>query len=288
MTYMVPSFAVIPYRFFYLDGIQLSYLKVYLEIFHLWQANKPCFISNREFCKRTGLSDRTVFEALNYFEKMGELKRITKNFKRYIVQPERTIEIQENEEKNSSESNSSNSEHPCEIAHPPLRDSSPPPCANSQHNNNKNINIKNNKSSYVGFDRFWSEYPRKENKKGARDIWIRKKLEPHAQTIIDHIIFRKEKDIQWKDPKYIPHPTTFLNGERWTDKFQETSNAKSYSNNGQNGFKEKSNSEKSWDFLLSAARAEAEGSNSIDSTEGYLSYEIPKLISNGGSSKNSY
>ena len=66
------------------------------------------------------------------------------------------------------------------------------------------------------FDSFWSDYPIKREKKKARDIWRRKKLDSIADTIIDDVRMRKAGDKHWLDG-FIPHPTTYLNGERWDD-----------------------------------------------------------------------
>jgi len=66
------------------------------------------------------------------------------------------------------------------------------------------------------FDRFWSEYPRKVKKKEAEDIWKRKKLDGLADVLVLDVKNRLQKDNSWKNG-FIPHPTTYLRGERWTD-----------------------------------------------------------------------
>ena len=112
MSY-TPSLVVIPYRILYLEGVQLSYIKVYEHIFHLWNQRKQCFISNPEFCRRTGLGISTVQEALAFFEEKGELKRTFKGRRRFLIQPELSIEIGQND--------SANDEHapePADGSHP--------------------------------------------------------------------------------------------------------------------------------------------------------------------------
>ena len=64
------------------------------------------------------------------------------------------------------------------------------------------------------FEEFWKVYPRKFTKKTALEIWSRKK--PDAELLIADVRNRLENDAQWKDG-FIPHPTTYLNGERWND-----------------------------------------------------------------------
>jgi len=71
------------------------------------------------------------------------------------------------------------------------------------------------------FEEFWSAYPRKESKKKALDIWRRKKIDSIAGMVINDVLTRKEKHSPWQDIKYVPHATTYLNGERWHDEIVE-------------------------------------------------------------------
>lgn len=70
------------------------------------------------------------------------------------------------------------------------------------------------------FDEFWSAFPRKENKKKAEEVWKRKKLDSIADQIVADVTDRAARHKQWLDG-FIPHPTTYLNGERWTDEIRE-------------------------------------------------------------------
>lgn len=72
------------------------------------------------------------------------------------------------------------------------------------------------------FDRFWAAYPRKENKKNAHKAFFR--LRPNEQ-LLDRMlsaIQRQRASPQWQEAggKYIPHPSAWLNGERWEDQPQ--------------------------------------------------------------------
>lgn len=65
------------------------------------------------------------------------------------------------------------------------------------------------------FDDFWRAYPNKVAKPLAR-----KSFEKHVkagvrpEAIMDGLEAAKAR---WTDPKYIPHPSTWLNQERWND-----------------------------------------------------------------------
>ena len=67
------------------------------------------------------------------------------------------------------------------------------------------------------FQDFWFIYPRKKDKKRAHNIWRREKLDNKADMIIEDVKHRLQNDSSWKDETYIPHPSTYLSFERWTD-----------------------------------------------------------------------
>jgi hypothetical protein len=67
------------------------------------------------------------------------------------------------------------------------------------------------------FDRFWAAYPRKQAKAEAANVWKSQKLTPLADLIVADVTRRRIDDCQWRDPQYIPHPTTYLRQRRWED-----------------------------------------------------------------------
>ena len=68
------------------------------------------------------------------------------------------------------------------------------------------------------FERWWLIYPKKVKKKTAKATWMIKK--PDADLLIADVENRQAHDGQWKRG-FIPHPTTYLNGERWNDELTE-------------------------------------------------------------------
>ena len=67
------------------------------------------------------------------------------------------------------------------------------------------------------FDKFWACYPRHTAKQDAKRAFI--KVSPDDalfETMLTAIQRQKQTD-QWSDPRYIPHPATWLNGRRWED-----------------------------------------------------------------------
>ncbi len=69
------------------------------------------------------------------------------------------------------------------------------------------------------FNLFWEAYPRKEAKKRARISFDRAvKDQATLDLILADIADRLRLGVWDLSQKaYIPHPTTYLNGERWED-----------------------------------------------------------------------
>lgn len=71
----------------------------------------------------------------------------------------------------------------------------------------------------ISFAKFYSIYPRKVAKPLALKAW--KKLNPSdelVETIIKAVeIFKLSREWQQDDGKYIVHPSTFINAQRWED-----------------------------------------------------------------------
>lgn len=72
------------------------------------------------------------------------------------------------------------------------------------------------------FDQFWAEYPRKTVKKEALKSWNRIKMTDELFAKIMSTLAAYKKSPQWiKDGgQFIPHPTTWLNQERWNDELK--------------------------------------------------------------------
>lgn len=65
----------------------------------------------------------------------------------------------------------------------------------------------------VPFQDFWDLYPRHEKPVQAEKAWKRlsvKNQKAAMAALPEHIA-------RWDNPKYIPHPTSWINGKRWLD-----------------------------------------------------------------------
>ncbi len=74
------------------------------------------------------------------------------------------------------------------------------------------------------FNQFWSIYPKKVNKKGCLKSFIKiKNLKTELPIILEAVErFKNSKGWQKDNGQFIPHPTTFINQERWKDEQEET------------------------------------------------------------------
>ena len=64
-----------------------------------------------------------------------------------------------------------------------------------------------------GFAEFWRAYPRKVGKGAARTAFVKALRKASAETVMAGLGRAK-----WPaDPQFIPHPSTWLNSERWDD-----------------------------------------------------------------------
>lgn len=66
------------------------------------------------------------------------------------------------------------------------------------------------------FERFWAAYPRHEAKKRALAAWTKALDSADAETIIDGAA-RFAAVRHGQDPRYTPHPASWLNDGRWDD-----------------------------------------------------------------------
>jgi phage replication O-like protein O len=90
----------------------------------------------------------------------------------------------------------------------------------SKDNQQKTKNICATQALRDSFERFYSVYPKKRNRKDAEKAFA--KLNPDAdqlQAILDGLARCKLSD-QWNDPQFIPYPASWLNAGGWMDEVQ--------------------------------------------------------------------
>lgn len=107
---------------------------------------------------------------------------------------------------------------------PPMQQSLPNNISLNNINNNIVDNIEILSDDEAAFNRFWSIYPKKVNKQGTLKAFKKiKNLQTELPLILDAVErFKNSKGWQKDNGQFIPHPTTFINQERWKDEHIET------------------------------------------------------------------
>jgi hypothetical protein len=78
------------------------------------------------------------------------------------------------------------------------------------------------------FAAFWQAYPKKVSKADAEKAWRKHKCADHLAAILTALERgRQSQDWQREDSRFIPYPSTWLNGHRWTDEGVERLSAAS-------------------------------------------------------------
>lgn len=73
------------------------------------------------------------------------------------------------------------------------------------------------------FEVFWKEYPNHTKKKDALLKWLKLDLKDGLFEKIMQSVRDSKESRQWKEG-FIPHPTTWINGERWNDELKKENN----------------------------------------------------------------
>jgi len=71
----------------------------------------------------------------------------------------------------------------------------------------------------IEFSDFWGMYPRRVAKKDARRAWGKIPAIEHPTILTALFEWRRIWADGGTDDQHIPHPATWLNGERWEDEF---------------------------------------------------------------------
>lgn len=101
----------------------------------------------------------------------------------------------------------------------------------------KNTNIKNTKykenninNNYDDlFEQFWAIYPRRIGKGSARTAFAKAAAKVIPETILQ-IAEQYAGKSDLPDLQFIPHPTTWLNQERWNDDLSASGNSNASTN----------------------------------------------------------
>lgn len=92
----------------------------------------------------------------------------------------------------------------------------PDPLRDPRKKERKEDRLSASASSASEFDAFWQVYPRKVGRGTAAKAFAAACRKAPAEVIITAV----QQAIWSPNPRFIPHPTTWLHGERWTDEVE--------------------------------------------------------------------
>lgn len=106
------------------------------------------------------------------------------------------------------------------------------PCAPSAHAPAAGVEL---------FDRFWKLYPRKQDKAKAAKAFAKLKVTDDLFNLIAKGLTAQAASHDWiKDNgKFVPMPTTWLNGKRWEDEVAPAGNVHHLPNSRHHGFEDR-------------------------------------------------
>ena len=88
----------------------------------------------------------------------------------------------------------------------------------SQNNGRARKQLRTRPEYSEGFLHFWDDYPRKDKKFDASQVWEKNKLDDIINDVLTHVRWaRKSPEWQKDHGKYIPMAPTYLNERRWED-----------------------------------------------------------------------
>ena len=169
-----------------------------------WQGNvvkRGQLITGRKsIAKATGLTERQVRTSLANLKKTGETtSKSTNRFTVVTICNYNKYQIKEN--KNDQQTANKR------------------PTSDQQTTTNKNEKKKEEVNPSDDFDRFYSAYPIKKGKATARKAFQKMNGTKPGITELLQILEEHKKSHEWmkEGGKFIPHPTSWINQERWDD-----------------------------------------------------------------------
>lgn len=153
-----------------------------------------CYASNEYLSQFCGCSDRKISQSISHLKELGYIEQTSFDGRRRVLRS-RLADIAilpsiicESESQNLRTDN-----------------------YKSINNSNKNKEIHTH-----AFAVFWEAYPKKKDKANAQKAF--RKVDVPIEVLLNAIEKQKKSaDWQKENGRYIPYPTTWLNGRRWED-----------------------------------------------------------------------
>lgn len=175
---------------------------------HHNEATGKCFPSHKRLAQLCEMTDRSIRTHIEFLINAG------------LITKHDNYRDNGSQTSNSYELHLMDTENPRKNIPTPLENISDPPQKNLLTLNLGNNNLVNEQVNIeLHFDRFYQMYPRKVGKGAAKKAFFLALKKSSAQKIIDAAL-EYNKACAGKDKKFIPHPSTWLNQERWDDEVE--------------------------------------------------------------------
>ena len=172
-----------------------------------------CFPSQDALAERACCSTRTVRRVLDLFEEVGILGRSyryvegERSSNRYVLTSDYRTDWPVDDYRTNRAELEAKSDTPgghlCPTNHQNHQEPPVPPIAPQQIER--------------AFEAFWSGYPRKAGKATARKAFEKAVKRAGNPTLVLEGARRLRDDPNLPEAQFIPHPATWLNGDRWED-----------------------------------------------------------------------
>lgn len=183
------------------------------------QETGKCFPSISHLAGVCEMSRRSVEGHLSILEELGLIKRFNqfrdrggKTSNSYVLELMGTPE-----HNTSTESDAQNLRMVCEkSAHGDTQNLRMNNLGRNNQGNEPCILFGSIEELEVDFEKFWAAYPRKVGKAQCRKVYVRSLAKIKADELLEKVD-AFAASCSGKEVKFIPHPSTWLNQERWND-----------------------------------------------------------------------
>jgi hypothetical protein len=168
-----------------------------------------CFPSEKHLGKLCGISDRQVRRCLLWLKENNfiEIENVEGKSNRYYL----NIDSMDTQDHPPRTQTTSNTKDDTKDIYPPINHSSE--LRKYIYKDKRQIIYEATDNKW--FELFWKKYPRKVSKKEAKRIFMNLDEDKKLKVLKAVPIF--SESVKNTEEKYIPHPSTWLNQERWED-----------------------------------------------------------------------
>lgn len=224
------QFAIIWVDLLYEDSVPATAKILFGEIYRLSGPDGWCDASNQDFMDLLGCSETTVRNLLKALEDVGQIRVVTQPRREGTGGTERRIfcgrklappEVREVPAKNCG--------YPGEGTRRNLRGVPAETCGSTYSSNNYNNTPLYPPKGDDPFLTFWAAYPKKVKKQKAWESWRKLRPDTALVSVILNALERQKRSDRWTRDggRYIPDPTTWLNGRRWEDELPAAADRRS-------------------------------------------------------------